>query len=55
MQLTSLRQSPPAPDVTLLHRAGVTLEERVEGAKPPWHNQGGKKHHKWKAKHQSHL
>jgi len=52
--LTSPRWSPPAPDVTLLHRAGVTLEEWVEGTKAPWHNRGGKKHRKWMAKHQSH-
>jgi len=26
MQLTSPRRSPPAPNVTLLHRARVTLE-----------------------------
>jgi len=54
MRLTSPRRSPPAPDVTLLHRAGVTLEEQVEGTKAPRHNRGGKKHHKWMAKHQSH-
>lgn len=55
MRLTSPRQSPPAPDTTLLHRTGVTLEERVEGALPPQRFRGGKKHRKLKAKYQAKL
>lgn len=55
MRLTSPSRSPPVPDTTLLHRTGVTLEERVEGALPPRRFRGGKKHRKLKAKHQSNV
>ena len=53
MRLTSPERASPAPDVTLLHRAGVTLEERVEGAMPPRRQRGGTKHKKLKAKYKS--
>ena len=53
MRLTSPERASPAPDVTLLHRAGVTLEERVEGAIPPRRQRGGAKHKKLKAKYKS--
>ena len=53
MQLTTPERASPAPDVTLLHRAGVTLEERVEGTLPPRRQQGGTKHRKLKAKYKS--
>ena len=35
IRLTSLRSLPLMPDVSLLHHAGVMLEERVEGTLPP--------------------
>ena len=50
IRLTSPRSSPLMPDVSLLHRAGVTLEERVEGTLPPWRQRGGVKHRKHNAK-----
>ena len=53
MRLTSPERASPAPDVTLLHRAGVTLGERVEGALPPRRQRGGAKHKKLKAKYKS--
>ena len=55
MCLTSLEWASPAPDVTLLHRAGATLGEQVEGALPPHCQQGGAKHKKLKAKYKSNL
>ncbi|EDR07950.1 uncharacterized protein LACBIDRAFT_327130 [Laccaria bicolor S238N-H82] len=54
MQLTSPRPTSPMPDVTLLHRAGVTLEERVEGAAQQ-RRRAGKKHRKLNAQHQSNV
>ena len=48
-RLTSPGPSTPTPDVSLLHRAAVTLEERVE---PPRRSRGGLKHRKRKAKQQ---
>ena len=48
-RLTSPGPSTPTPDVSLLHRAAMTLEERV---KPPRHSRGGLKHRKRKAKQQ---
>ena len=50
IRLTSPRPSPSLPDVSLLHRAGVTLEERVEGTLPPRRQRGGVKHRKHNAK-----
>ena len=47
--LTSPNPSTPDPDVTLLHRAGVTLEERVETL-PPRRARGGERHKKHKAR-----
>ena len=49
-RLTSPKPSPSMPDVSLLHRAGVTLEERVEGDLPPRRQRGGVKHRKHNAK-----
>ena len=49
-RLTSPSPSPSMPDVSLLHRAGVTLEERVEGVLPPRRQRGGVKHRKYNAK-----
>lgn len=49
-RLTSPSPSPSLPDVSLLHRAGVTLEERVEGVLPPRRQRGGVKHRKYNAK-----
>ena len=49
-RLTSPRPPPSMPDVSLLHRAGVTLEERVEGDLPPRRQRGGVKHRKHNAK-----
>ena len=48
-RLTSPRRSSSELDVTLLHRAGVTLGERVE-ALPPRRAQGGERHKKHKAR-----
>ena len=48
-RLTSPRPTSPVPDVTLLHRAGVTLEERVE-VLPPRRARGGERHKKHKAR-----
>ena len=44
------RPSSPTRDVTLLHRTGVTLEERVEGTLPRRHFRGGVRHKKNKHK-----
>lgn len=44
------RPSSPARDVTLLHRTGVTLEERVEGTLLRRHFRGGVRHKKNKNK-----
>ena len=49
-RLTSPRPSPSMPDVSLLHRASVALEERVEGDLPPQQQRGGVKHRKHNAK-----
>ncbi|EDR02993.1 uncharacterized protein LACBIDRAFT_331931 [Laccaria bicolor S238N-H82] len=48
-RLTSPGPSTPAPDVSLLHRAAVTLEEQVER---PQRSRGGQRHRKHKAKQQ---
>lgn len=42
----STKPDSPARDVTLLHRTGVTLEERVEGVQPKRHFRGGVRHKK---------
>lgn len=53
MCLASSEWASPASDITLLHRAGVTLEERVEEAMHQHCQRGGAKHKKLKAKYKS--